>query len=58
MNGLSLFITSFCGACVLIGALYILCPDSAMSKSIKYALSLVFIISVITGSRRQNRYFV
>lgn len=55
MNSLSLFITSFCGACVLIGALYILCPDSAMSKSIKYALSLVFIISVITAAAAVGR---
>lgn len=55
MNGISLFITSFCGSCVLIGALYILCPDSAMSKSVKYALSLVFVISVITAAAAVGR---
>lgn len=50
MNFLSSVITAFCAACIFIGSLYILCPDGAVSKSIKYILSLVFLISVIAAA--------
>lgn len=50
MNGLSSVLTAFCAACVLIGSLYMLCPDGAMSRTVKYALSLVFLISVIASA--------
>lgn len=50
MNSLSSVLTAFCAACVFIGALYILCPDGAMSKPVKYLLSLVFLVSVIASA--------
>ena len=40
MNFLSSAITAFCAACIFIGTLYILCPEGAVSKSVKYILSL------------------
>lgn len=48
MSYVSSFLVSFCAAAVFIGALYMLCPDGAMNKSIKYLLSLVFLLSVIS----------
>lgn len=50
MNFFSSFVASFCAACVFIGALYMLCPDGAMQKSVKYILTLVFILSVISAA--------
>lgn len=43
----SAFITAFCAASIIIGALYLLCPDGAMSKPVKYLFSLIFILAVI-----------
>ena len=48
MNYIETFLIAFCAAAVFIGALYMLCPDGAMSKPIKYILSLIFILSVIS----------
>lgn len=48
MNYINSFLISFCAAAVFIGALYMLCPDGAMNKSIKYILSLVFLLSVVS----------
>ncbi|MBR2488909.1 MAG: hypothetical protein IKB45_00395 [Clostridia bacterium] len=50
MNFLSSAITAFCAACIFIGTLYILCPEGAVSKSVKYILSLVFLVSVIAAA--------
>ncbi len=50
MNILTQLLTTFCVACVFIGALYIVCPDMEMGKSVKYLLSLVFLITVITAT--------
>lgn len=50
MNYLASFITSFCAACVFIGALYMLAPDGVMHKSVKYILTLVFVLSVISAA--------
>ena len=47
MNFITSFITSFCAACVLIGSLYIICPEGNLAKPIKYLLSLLFIVIVI-----------
>ena len=44
------FFTSFCVGCVLIGALYIICPDGAISKTVKYVFSLVFLLIIITAA--------
>lgn len=49
MNMLSQFLTSFCAASIFIGALYMICPDGAMSKSVKYVLSLAFLLTVIAA---------
>ncbi len=48
MSYISAFLISFCAAAVFIGALYMLCPDGAMNKPIKYLLSLVFLLSIIS----------
>lgn len=42
-------ITSFCASTVFIGAIFMLCPEGKMSKSVRYLLSLVFILTVITA---------
>ncbi len=48
MNFLISFITSFCVAAVFIGCLYIICPNGNISKSVKYLLSLLFMVIVIS----------
>ena len=50
MNAFSSFAAALCAACVLIGALHLTVPDGAMSKPVKYALSVVFISSVIAAA--------
>lgn len=40
-------VSAFCVVCVFIGALYMLCPEGKLSKSVKYVLSLVFLVSVM-----------
>ena len=50
MNFFSSFASAFCGACVFIGALYMLCPDGVMAKPIKYIFGLIFILSVISAA--------
>lgn len=50
MNAFSAFAAALCAACVLIGALHLITPDGAMSKPVKYALSVVFLISVISAA--------
>lgn len=50
MNYISAFLMAFCVACVFIGCLYMLCPDGAISKSVKYILSLVFLLTVISAA--------
>ena len=50
MNFLFEFLAAVCAACVFIGALHILLPEGNMSKSLKYILCLVFLVSVISAS--------
>ncbi len=50
MGYIASFLTSFCAAAVFIGALYMLCPEGVMSKSVKYILSLCFLVSVISAA--------
>ena len=50
MNAFSSFTAAFCSALVFIGALYMLCPEGAISKSLKYILGLVFLLSVISAA--------
>ena len=44
------FFTSFSVGCILIGSLYIICPEGNISKSVKYIFSLVFLIIIITAA--------
>jgi len=48
MKIFSQLIVTFCASSVFIGALYLLCPNGVMSKSVKYILGLSFLLSVIT----------
>ena len=41
----------------MIGALHMICPDGAMGKSVKYILSLIFIVSVIAAAAFNIRNF-
>ncbi len=50
MSAVISFIVSLCAACVFIGALHIICPDGVMQKPVKYILSLVFLVVVITSA--------
>lgn len=50
MSYFSSLLTAICAACILIGALYMLCPDGTMKKSVSYILGLVFLLSVISAA--------
>lgn len=47
MNTITSFIVGFCGSCILLGFLYMLCPSGSMSASVKYVFCLCFICCVI-----------
>jgi len=46
MEGLNAFIISFCGSCILLGFLYMLCPSGSMSAPVKYVFGLCFVCCV------------
>lgn len=48
MSNLSSFMISFCSSCILLGFLYMLCPDGSMSKSVKYVFCLCFLCCVLS----------
>lgn len=50
MSGLTTFLTSLCAACVFIGAVHLICPDGNLGKPVKYVLSLVFLVTVISAA--------
>ena len=50
MNFLSSFATSLCASCVFIGALYMLCPQGAINRSVKYIFALCFILLVVSSA--------
>ncbi len=50
MTRLSDFFITFCVSAVFIGALLIICPNGQMSKSVKYILSLVFTLLIISSA--------
>lgn len=50
MSGLNSFLTAFCAALVFIGAMHLISPDGIMLKPVKYILSLVFLVTVITAA--------
>ena len=47
MSGINSFIISFCGSCVLLGFLYMLCPSGNMSAPVKYIFCLCFVCCVL-----------
>ncbi|MEE1238920.1 MAG: hypothetical protein UHO61_03230 [Acutalibacteraceae bacterium] len=50
MSGLRTFLTAICVSAVFIGALHLICPDGNMAKPVKYILSLVFLVSIISAA--------
>ena len=44
------FITSFCAGCILIGSLYIICPEGNISKPVKNVFSLIFLLVIISAA--------
>lgn len=47
MREINSFIISFCGASILLGFLYMLCPNGNMSASVKYIFCLCFVCCVV-----------
>ncbi len=47
MSSINAFIISFCGGCILLGFLYMLCPSGNMSAPVKYIFCLCFVCCVI-----------
>ncbi len=50
MNWVRTIIAAFCASSIFLGALFILCPKGNISASVKYVLSLVFLVSVISAA--------
>lgn len=48
MNWFKSIITGFCSAGICFGAIFIICPSGKMEKSVKYVLSLCFLLIIIT----------
>lgn len=49
MNNLSIFMISFCSSCILLGFLYMLCPEGSINSSVKYVFCLCFLCCVLSG---------
>ena len=47
MNSITSFIVSFCGSCILLGFLYMLCPAGSINKSVRCVFCLCFICCII-----------
>ncbi len=54
MEYVKTIILSFCVASVFIGILYTITPDGNISKSVKYLLSLAFLVTVISVGKADN----
>ena len=50
MNIIYSFLTTLCAVCVIIGALQLLAPEGAMSRPVKYILSLVFLAVTVCSA--------
>lgn len=50
MNWFNSLITAFCTAGICFGALFIISPSGKMERSVKYVLSLCFLMMIITIS--------
>ena len=48
MNWFKSFVTAFCTAGICFGALFIICPSGKMERSVKYVLSLCFLVIIVT----------
>lgn len=51
MTFINSFLTAFCVACILMGCLYIICPEGKLSKPLQYILSLLFIVIIISCAK-------
>ncbi len=47
MNWFKSFVTAFCTAGICFGALFIICPSGKMERSVKYVLSLCFLVIIV-----------
>ena len=56
MKFFSQLIVAFCASSVFIGVLFLWVPDGVMSKSVRYILSLSFLVSVITAAGITVKY--
>ncbi len=50
MSFLTDILLALCVSSVFVGALFLICPDGNLKSSVKYALSLAFIISVAASA--------
>ena len=50
MGSVSAFIVSFCGGCILLGFLYMLCPSGNMSTSVRYIFCLCFVCMIAASA--------
>lgn len=48
MSSLGEFVAAFCGACVLLGALFTLVPQGALSKPVKYLFCLLYLCCILS----------
>lgn len=54
MSYLNSFLMSFCVSAIFIGAVFLICPGGKMSKPVKYILTLVFTVVIITSVSNKN----
>ncbi len=47
MKWINSFLTAFCAAGVCFGALFVICPDGKIGRSVKYLISLCFLVVII-----------
>ena len=47
MNSITSFVVSFCGSCILLGFLYMLCPAGSINGAVRYVFCLCFICCII-----------
>ncbi len=49
MNYFTSFLTAFCISAIFIGAVFLICPSGKMSQPVKYVLSLVFTLVIVSS---------
>lgn len=49
MRALRDFSAAFCTVCAVTGGLYMLCPEGAARRAVKYVFSLIFLICVVSA---------